>query len=308
MSQTKKILWAISPTESDKKMDASTQNFLECFTKAVDTEIQPVYVLSADYFITSEYFEPIDIKGLKNNMLQECQQYISQFSGINCKEPMILENNFSARAAEVHFFCEYVEKTKPDFVLMNTHGRKGWARTFIGSFAESFLLKSKVPTILIGPEYQTLSKIDSALMPIQLSESSQKFVEGFLDDHRLSFLKSLTLFHKISMVDVEEIAWAPGLYGLADFSGADLLEKAKETTENYLKAFMDHPLSQKRLSYEISQVLEPIADVIVKEGGKEKYDLTVMRSECGTLEANLLGSVTRDVIRHAKTPVIVYPR
>lgn len=239
-------------------------------------------------------------------MANECAHYLSQkFPKVKTKPALILENNFSSQGAEVALFVDYLEQENPDFVVMATHGRSGWTRTFLGSFAESLLLQSRFPTIMIGPDCGEVKALKSGLMPIPLGESSQRFLEKFLDDHRLAFLEKLTLFHKISMVDIEEVAWAPSLFGLTDFSTGDLLTKAKETTEKYLKAFLDHPLSQKRLNYKISESLEPVADVIVEEA--KGYDVTVMETQCGSLEATLIGSVARDVIRRSKNPVVVYP-
>lgn len=305
MGTIKKIFWPISPTESEPQGDQSLRNFFEIFSQTVELEIHPVYVLGADYYLTSEYFEPIDVTALKDNMRVECQEYLKNFSGLNFKEPLVLENQFSAKGAEVKLFCDYVDEQKPDFVAMSSHGRSGWSRTFLGSFTESFLLQSKFPTIVLGPRCEKVTELKSALMPVQLSPSSQNFIENFLDDHRLDFLDKLTLFHKISMVDIEEIAWAPSLYGLGQFRSDDVLIKAKETTEKFLSSFLDHPLSQKRIAYKISEDLDAISDVILKEA--KSFDLITMRSEAGTFEANIVGSVTRDVIRASSKPVIVYP-
>lgn len=306
MSQAKKVFWPISPNESEKKADIRLKNFIEVFSKIQPLEIHPVYVLSSDYFVTSEYFEPIDVQALKENMIAECKSYLNQnFAGVPLQDVVVLENSFSAKGAEVSLFVEYVKEKKPDFVLMSSHGRSGWSRTFLGSFAESFLLHSVTPTILLGPQCEEIEHLQTALMPIQLSESSQKFVENFLDDHRLAFLKKLTLFHKISMVDIEEIAWAPSLYGFGANSSQDLIKKAHKTTTDYFEALLKHPLSEKRLDYKISEKLEAVSDVVVEES--RSHDMLVMRTEANTLEANLLGSVTREVVRQSPRPVIVYP-
>ncbi len=307
MSALKKVLWPISPTDSEAEADKKLYQFLKVFRLTLENvELQPIYVLSAQFFATSDYFEPIDVTDLKDNMLKEAEAYLNKnFQGLTFNKPVVIENNFNSQGAEVALLCQYIEQNSPDYVVMTTHGRSGWSRAFLGSFTESLLLKSRVPTILIGPDCEPIKALKTALMPVQLNDSSRNFVEGFLDDHRLAFLENLTLFHKISMVDIEEIAWAPALYGLGNYTGQDIIEKAKQSSESYLKAFLDHPLSQKRLAYKVSEKLGAIGDIIIEEASA--FDVTVMRSECGAVEANLLGSVTRDVIRHSKTPVIVYP-
>ena len=306
MSDTKTLVWAIEPTFEESHREKRMREFILALKKTMDVKIQPVNVVAADYYITSEYFEPIDFDQLKNNVKQGCEDYLNEFfHGIEFEQPLIVENRYSSQGAEVSVFCEYIDKRNPDYVLLSTHGRSGWARTFLGSFAESVLMATKVPTFVLGPECAEVKALNSALMPVQLGESNQQFVEHFLDDHRLSFIEKLNLFHKISMVDIEAIAWAPSLYGLTDYRSEELVEKAFSTTEEYLKCFLDHPLSQKRLSYSISKRMESVGQVIVDEG--KSFDLTIMRSESGTLEANILGSITREVVRKSTTPVIVYP-
>ncbi len=303
----RKIIWPIDPSSTQPQLEERLISFFKTFAQQDPIEIQPVYVLSVDYFLTSEYFEPINVAGLKENMTGVCDQYMEKFKDLPVKPTVILNNTFSARGAEVSRFCDYVDKTEPNFVVMTSHGRSGWARAFMGSFAERFLLQAKVPTIVIGPGCSPIQKLETALMPVQLNDSSKQFIEGFLDDHRLSFLKNLTLFHKISMIDMEAIAWAPTLYGLNDFSSDDVVKKARESTSRYLKRLEEHPLSQKRLHSLLSEKLAPIGEVIVEEAEKGDFDLVVMRTEAGTLEANILGSVTRDVVRTSSVPVIVYP-
>lgn len=307
MTGKKKILWPIDPTGSEEKTDASLRSFLMALGTSVEIEIQPIHVVSADYFITSEYFEPIDTSALKENMKTACADYLKKFEGLNLNSALVLDNSYSARGAETRLFLDYCKSYQPDFVILSSHGRQGWSRAFMGSFTENFVLNSEWPVIVIGPNCEKRTEVKSAIMPVELSESSQAFVEKFLDDHRLSFIENLQLFHKISMVDLEDITWAPTLYGLGDFASDDILKKARETTSNFLQSFMDHPLGQKRVTFGISEKLEPVADVVNQEAKNADCDLVVMRSEAGTLAANLLGSVTRDIVRSSPVPVIIYP-
>ncbi len=307
MSEVKKIVWAIDPIESDSDIIERKKEFLTLFCQDQDVEILPVHVLRSEFYLTSEYFEPIDPTPFEEKVKQECLEFLEGFRDLPIGKLTVLENYFSARGAEVRMLTDYVEEENPDFVLLGTHGRGGWARTMLGSFTETFLLQTKVPTVVIGPKVKPLQKLKSALFPVHLGESSQQFVESFLDDHRLAFLEKLTLFHQISMVDIENIAWAPEVYGLKDYSSVDLINKAKETTQKYLESFMDHPLGQKRLDYHISDKVNSIDQSILKFAEQNSYDLVVMKSEANTFEANILGSMTKSVIRESGCPVVVYP-
>lgn len=307
MSQTIKVLLPINPSENDEKIEKNLFNFLRNLSETADISIEPVSVMSSNFFTTSEYFEPIDTAVLKMHLRKDCEAFVAKNPDLPWGEIKLLENNYASQSAEVQVFDDYVQESGADFVVMSSHGRSGWSRAFMGSFTESFLLKSRVPVFVLGPKYIQHDKLSSALMPVELSETSQRFLEIFLDHHALSFVEQLKLYHKVSMVDLEDIAWAPSLYGLGGIGSGEILNKADQTANEYLKSFMNHPLSEKRLSYEVSTRLDALSEVICERAAEEDIDLLVMRSESGLLSANILGSVSRQVIREAEVPVVVYP-
>ena len=109
------------------------------------------------------------------------------------------------------------------------------------------------------------------------------------------------------MVDYEDISWAPTYYGVPAYDHGDIVKQAKTASTDFLSAFMDHPLSQKRLSYKISESIDAVPEVIVQQAADDKAGLIIMKSEAGVWAARLLGSVTKAVIRQAGVPVLVYP-
>jgi hypothetical protein len=84
-------------------------------SEKMDLKIQPVYVLSSEYFVTSEYFEPIDIEGLAKNLKQDCVAYVNKFDNSAILDPVVLENQWSSKSAEVKLFVEYVNEQNPRF-------------------------------------------------------------------------------------------------------------------------------------------------------------------------------------------------
>ena len=303
----RKILWPFDPYGNHKNIDDSIRLFFNSLTKVVEYEVQPVYVLSSTFFTTSDYFEPIDMAALQKNVYEHCQEYLTQFSEFPISDPVVIDHNYSSSVAEVSLLRDYVTKNRPDFVLIASQGRSGWERGVMGSFCESFLISSEVPVVVIGKHCRKDVDLARAIMPVEIDNQSQQFLERFLDDHRLEFVDDLTLFHKISFMDLEDIAWAPTLYGLSDFTTADIIDRAKGKVKDYLSAFLDHPLSRKRLSYKISETLGPVADEIENQVSADSYGMVIMKSNAGFLEANFLGSITRDLIRQSTVPVVVYP-
>ncbi len=310
MSKTMKIIWPIHPSDAEPHSDARILNFLQRLKVKWDFEIQPVSVVSAAYFTTAHYFEPIDTQILIENIKQDCVAYLDKFPGMKINSPLVLENQFSSQTAEVQLFTEFVTSYGADLVLMSSNGRKGWARHFLGSFTENFIIKSDVPVLVFGPECEDREQLASALMPVELSESSEKFVEVFVNkEPHHNIVDQLTLFHKISMVDLEDITWAPTLYGLGGEQTDNVLKRAKDSSNNFLSRVSEKANMQSSLKvdYAISDSLDPVAQVILEKSRDKKTDLIVMRSDAGPVAARVLGSVVRSVVRESAVPVIVYP-
>lgn len=307
MKKKLKIIWPIDPHQSHKKADRNLLNFLTLLRKKIDFELQPVTVVSADFYVTSEYFEVLDTRALIENMSQSCNDYLKGFRSLKPLPAVVLENHFSSQGAQAAVLSEYVKKEQADFCIMSSHGRKGWGRVLVGSFAETFLLHSTVPIFVLGPDFKKTDSCQKALIPVELGESSKKFISHLVQNEALEFLKSLCLFHKISIVDVENVAWAPTLYGLVDYDSKTLLKTAKKNTQKHFEDLTQAAGVKKRLKFEVSESLDGVAEVVVKRSRKSDVDLVVMRSEAGGLTARVLGSVAREIIRDSRKAVLVYP-
>lgn len=307
MSETLKIVWPIDATQRLESADRSIHRFLEILGHKANFEIQPVCVLSADFFTTSHYFEPVDLEGLKTNMIRHTNEYLRDFTGFKMRDVVLLENHIASQSAEVQIFNEYIKEEMPDFVMMSSHGRKGLQRYFIGSFTESFLMHSPVPVVVIGPENVPSHSLDRALLPVELNDSSKRFVTNFLQQNHLPFLQSITLFHKITMVDLEDISWASSLYGVGDFETSELARRALDSTTYYFEDLMANLKAARKLNYEIAQGVDSVAEVIIQQSKNKNYDLIIIKSEAGPIASRVLGSVTRTVVRNSQVPVLVFP-
>ncbi|MCB0379209.1 MAG: universal stress protein [Bdellovibrionales bacterium] len=302
-----KIIWPIQPLDSNDELTKATHQFFLNLKKHMDFEIQPVCVTSARMTQVSAYFEAAQNEVLRDQMQSEMNRFTNHFADLPMSEPVVIDDFSGLLSEEVQFFANHVKQQKPDFVVMASHGRKGWSRTFLGSFTESFLLRAEVPVFVIGPHSSGQGDLSKALMPVEINDSSAKFVEHFLDQNSLSFVKNIRLFHKISMVDYEDVAWAPTFYGVADYAQEDLVAQATKTSEEFLSAFMNHPLAQKRLSYEVSDRIDSVPEVILDTLTQDGEGLVIMRSQSGSISSRVLGSMTKEVIRESAVPVVVYP-
>ena len=307
MGSTKKIIWPIDPANSNQQLDKELRKFIKNLSNQEAIEVYPVCVMGARYAQVGGYFESYDESPLKNYLIEDCKKYLKSFDDLPLKDFVLLDNFHTSQYAEIMIFADYVDQEKPDFVVMGTHGRKGWSQTFMGSFTESFLERSRCPVFIIGPHCDSGSSLKKALMPVEINNSSGRFIESFMDNHLLGFVDELKLYHKISLVDYEDISWAPTFYGIADYNNEDVLIQAKKAAENFLEAYKKHPLSQKRTSYIVSDSIGSTPESIQEAAVKESSDFIIMRSLAGPWESRILGSVTKLVIRESKVPVLVYP-
>ncbi|MEM7646931.1 MAG: universal stress protein [Pseudomonadota bacterium] len=303
----KKVLFPIDPYNSGSEIESNILNCLENLSKEMEIELLPIHAMDEGFQSTSHYFGPIDLVSFKNHLQEDCEKYMKKFSQFTYHPVEIVENFFGSQSAGVSLICQQIERLGAQLVILSSHGRSGWDRFVLGSFAENMMLQCRIPLLVVGLNYKKTDSFSRALMPVELGEASQKFLVDFLDAHELEFMKELKLYHKITMVDVEDIAWAPSLYSISGTHPNDLLNEAQKTAEKTLQAYMAHPLSQKRLSWEVSKDLGPVSEAITKRTQYPDIDFLIMKSEAGYLISSLFGSATREVIRDSVVPVLVYP-
>ena len=68
------------------------------------------------------------------------------------------------------------KKVKADCLVISTHARTGLERLAMGSFAETVILTSAVPVLVLNPANKVPVSVRKILVPTDLSKKSEKYL------------------------------------------------------------------------------------------------------------------------------------
>jgi nucleotide-binding universal stress UspA family protein len=189
-----------------------------------------------------------------------------------------------------------------------SHGKKGLEKVFLGSFAEQLLLQSRVPVIVVGSQTESFADRQPlrVLVPNDLSRPESSFFKNIFQFTRS--LKAQATLMSVVTHPIEAVVQS-GVFLLSggwvqvpvylEAEKTRLKEAAAKLCEQ-AKA-MDVPCEWYQAEARI-----PVAEAIVQHAKESKAGLIAMAAESGAVASALLGSVTRQVIKSAPCPVLVY--
>ncbi|MGE0634466.1 MAG: universal stress protein [Pseudobdellovibrionaceae bacterium] len=304
-----KIAWAVDPYENRQDLKNKVSQILMCFEKQSSVEVYPIHVLNQPLWsyspIENEIFEKERLRATEDNL----QWIVDSFGFESVKKPVILRQTGASVSSSVDLLCEYLDKENFDLVIVGTHGRSGFKRFVMGSFAETLLLRSALPVLVIGAKNEGLSKMDHVLFPTELDDSSEEIfreVVGFCKDMG----SRLTLFHSVMRPEDFGLEYNVGYLSQEPAGGALSLSQMFETElqrkRDKAQAWVDWGrYRQVDTNFILESSSKSIDECICRSADEKKADLIVMESHTGPLEAALIGSTTRKVVRQSKCPVLV---
>lgn len=200
---------------------------------------------------------------------------------------------------------EQVEQTRPDLVLMTTHGRSGFERLRLGSVATAFLTRATAPVLLVrgaGSE----SADDHPALPsgkLLCTLDGSAFAESVLP-HARALAEALGMsLHLVAVTVPHAVSMAP--FGTEALLADDSALQAEEhVREEYLQRVA--------ATCPAGTTFHAITDMSVARGILDCADgdavgaIAMATHGRGGFKRFVLGSVADEVIRHAHVPMLVY--
>jgi nucleotide-binding universal stress UspA family protein len=309
-----KILWALDPFEGKSPARSHLLGTLEDLSRR-GARIEPVYVLGPDvYGVDTEFAAPWP-KEIRPNAIKALDRYVGKLkprkiSGMG-KPKLILERRPSLTQA-VLTLTSYAKKSHADAIIVSTHARGGLVRFFVGSFAETLLLYSKVPVLVIGPkskEFKATQKKRRILFATDFGTASFYAFKKVLEvakNYSKEGRGKITLFHCLPHPVEPLIQSGVYLLGGGSVTFPDLQTKEelrrRKAAEKYVAAAKKQGVD---VEIEWNSGLGSFAHAITDQAKKDHVDLIAMAADSGAIKAALVGSVTRQVVRSAPCPVWV---
>lgn len=191
-------------------------------------------------------------------------------------------------------FLKLASSRGANLIGLFTHGKTGYLRFAVGSFAETAIHRSKISLLIFNPLMTVAPKIKNVLYASDFSAASKKHLKKVID-HCKNLGAELTVFHHAEVI--------------YDWS----MEKSNSKTSSYrktvdqMKNWTEQECRRSGISCKVivASGFDATADLIFTTVKKNKVDLIVVSAKSGPLVALMGGSITRQVVRESDVPVLV---
>jgi nucleotide-binding universal stress UspA family protein len=201
---------------------------------------------------------------------------------------------------------EFLSESAFDMIVLATHGRSGPPRGLFGSVADQVLQSSRVPVVVLHPNHHAVTHLGTVLVPLDGTPGAAVALATAVGLARAAnarlVLVRVSVPPPISIHD-PTLGLDTGL--LIDPMWA---EDARRATETYVVG-MASRLEQAGLVAEGLALSALPAAGIVAAANQVDADFIVMSSHARSGAArSVLGSVTDEVVRKSRRPVVVVRR
>ncbi len=213
------------------------------------------------------------------------------------REPLTLRQVSRRGLSAAEVILDYAEEVNADLVVMGTHGRRGPARLFLGSVAESVTRHASCPvlTVRAGARSVREQAVKSILVPVDFSEPSELTIR-YAQELAHVYQSGIELLHV-----AEEIPY-PYFYLPID---SELVSQRQDRARQALAKLAAETLSSD-VNYTTSIRVGRVATEILDHAKKSDCGLLVIGTHgLSGIERLLVGSTAEQVIREAECPVFV---
>ena len=189
---------------------------------------------------------------------------------------------------------DVVKESRPDLVVMSTHGRSGIERWVRGSVAERVLRFCPVPLFMVNPHTHAATGLSSVLVPLDTAADATTQILDPLLPLAQAFGARLTLL----FVDWEDPTDAPARAA-----------RRREIRSKDVADWLVGPrarIEAAGVPVEIRIEQGDIAEQIVRAAVPGEYDLLAMTTHGRSGPGRwLLGSITEKVVAHCRIPILL---
>lgn len=297
-----KVIWAVDAFHEDAKAQLrALQAFLKMSGGAGSAAIQPVAALhSGDFDPVSNTF-PKNWHELASHALGNIIDVLENVVNAGVLPARLIKVDKPSLTASVDALIQFAIKESASLILVSSRARKGIDRLALGSFAETLVLRSPVPVLIVNPSAKAHQKLTTILYPTDFSNASKKGFDRILTmAQRLGM--QILIFHKMKLPYV-----SPPLGLMIPTVSREALRELKDERLATAKQWAKRAeLSGTRTKFHVDSRGGAPLDSILKAsrtlGPKAIVGIT---SQSGPLGAAVLGSLTRQILRSAACPVLV---
>jgi nucleotide-binding universal stress UspA family protein len=302
------VVWAMDPFDAAGPVHGQISSTLRELALRMPLRLIPVHVLGEGEFEAVQTDVGAWRKHAEAAALQAMRQALAETSISQVEPPRVLSVPTNGMSLLVDELVEFATSQGADLIVTGTHARRGLSRFFLGSFAETLVMRSPIPVLTVGPHSRSHGA-DRILFPTDLGAHSR-----FLFEHVVSIAAQLrsriVIFHALPS-PIEPILQS-GSYlmggGWIPFSG--IFPRERKQRESQMRVWGRWARARGvQTEALIADEGANVPDTIVELGADPRIALIAMGANSGPLSSRLLGSLSREVVRRASCPVwVLHPR
>ena len=305
------IVWAVDAFEPPGDLMNSAVRMIQIVSRKLDASVLPVYVLTPSQINLSTEFSEISESPSTEYYRPAAEHTLAEalrdLAIPRMLPPKVITVDSTSTHRAVDGLSRFSDQLDAEVIVLSSHGRSGLGRLLLGSFAETLMLYSKRPVLVVHPSAKiaTDQQFTKLLVATDLTEASYSF---WLDS--LSLARGLNLevmlFHCVPY-PVEPVIQ----------SGVYLLGGGWMPIHAYMSEEVQR--RQRRLDQWVEQAKKTgvqasgsiyaegggIAEAILRVSNEQNISMIAMAVQSGPITSAIIGSVTREVVRKAVCPVWV---
>ncbi|MDG0816398.1 universal stress protein [Bdellovibrio svalbardensis] len=307
-----RIIWAMDAFEDNKELNQKMAETLSNLFERTRAEIEPLYLLRENEIVLPTYEVPTWVTDHSRTAESLFREVLEDYNLPFLQEPHVIPHASQSHSGAAEVLSDYALRTKADMIVVGSHGRQGFQRFILGSFAESLLLQSEVPVYVVGAQCTHTTAIKNILFPTEFGDHSKDNFRHVLEFAKM-FQAEITLFHAVArpIESLFDLDTRPKVY---NYKGKmltldQILEHQVEHQTQRAHRWMDWALKEGvPASFRVDTSFQAIDKLILESVDRDGIDLIIMEAQSGPMSAAILGSYTRNIVRAAHCPVYVLTR
>lgn len=296
----RRIVWAVDPFSEEIELLRQTGRAVrQLATEWGGAEVEPVYLMGD--FPPNVRLLPTLVRDVREKADAELRRCLRGLPIPRMRPVRVLEGSSAQLREEVDSLIAHARESRADVIAVGTRARKGPRRWFLGSFAETLVLRSDVPLYVINPSESQPRGIKHILFPTDFSQESKKAWVRVIELAR-ELGAAVTIFHKVyyEMAPALEVAFSayPAYKGLFQ-QELELRQSEAESWASQARAAGVE--AEVEIDYRMEgQIVQSILRAARSRGG-----IIAVAARSGPVASAFLGSVTRQLVRSSVCPVWV---
>jgi nucleotide-binding universal stress UspA family protein len=306
------ICWAVDPFQDNYKYHLHALKVILPFRKALNVNIQPVSFVSSEHiFINRKDRAALKFQDIVQIIAAAVNQRFEQiFTSTQRKlflKPQLLSNREGqgiTLAQKILAIDRYAKKIDADFVALHSHSRKGIKRFFIGSFAETFVLHSQLPTLIINPICEPARKIRTVIFPTDFSKESVATFR-LAGNYAKKLGANLQIIHTISKPKLSIFLSGAATVEQQSIEVEQRKILAARQAERLLKICRKSNVPAEFNILENSGAFDP-AKSVLEFSKNYQSPIIILAAKSSSMRASIIGATSREIARAANCPVLIH--